>query len=190
MLALLTACAGAPELRRSGFLDDYSRLSTVPGRADIRVFRASTFQPEKTRTVILEDAVAWFDPDSQAEDIHPEARKKLTEEFTAIMRKTLQDEGYTLVELPGEDVLRVRVAITELYVRFGPLATEADKRGGIKLDGASLEADIKQSLTGETLFAVMTTRRGGLEALSGRPTEAVFRYWANQLVELLRNRDA
>ncbi len=185
VLALLNACAGAPELRRSGFLDDYTKLAPPEGRKDLRVYRSPDLDFEKFNALLVEDAVAWFDPDSEATDILPIERKRLTDEFSAIVRKTLKARGYNLVDAPGERVLRVRIAITELYVRFGPLATEGDKKGRIKLDGATLEADLKESLTGRTLFAVMTGRRGGVAAMSGKPTEAVFQYWADQLADLL-----
>ena len=187
VLALLTACAGAPELRRSGFLDDYTKLAPPEGRKDLRVYRSPDLDLKKFHALLVDDAVAWFDPDSEATDIRPIERKRLTDEFTAIVRKTLEERGYKLASAPGERVLRVRIAITELYVRFGPLATEGDKKGRIKLDGASLEADLKESLSGRTLFAVMTARRGGLEAMSGKPTEAIFQYWADQLADLLED---
>lgn len=185
VFALLFACVGTPELRRSGFLDDYTKLAPPDGRKDVRVYRSPDLDLKKFNMLLVEDAVAWFDPDSEATDIQPQERKRLTDEFGAVIRKTLESRGYKLTVAPGPRVLRVRVAITELYVRFGPLATEGDKNGRIKLEGASLEADLKESVSGRTLFAVMTGRRGGLKALSGKPTEAVFQYWADQLADLL-----
>ena len=183
---LLAACGSTPELRRSGFLDDYSKLAPVEGQNGVWSYRSPDLDFGKYKSLLVDPAVAWFDPDSEAEDIDPRERKRLTEEFGRTIRNTLRDNGFRLAKAPGEDVLRVRVAITDLYVRVGPLSTEGDRAGRIRLDGAALEADLKDSISGRVLFAVMTTRRGGgVQTLMGATNQRVFEYWADQLVELL-----
>jgi len=184
---VLAACAGAPEPRRSGFLDDYSKLAPVEGRTGVWVYRSPDLDLGSYDALLVDPAVAWFHPDSEAEDIDPKERKRLTEEFGNTIRKTLRENGFELAESAGEKVLRVRVAITDLYVRLGPLSTEGDRKGRIRLDGAALEADLKDSLSGRPLFAVMTSRRGaGMQTLPGASNQAVFEHWAGPLVELLR----
>jgi hypothetical protein len=183
---LLAACGSTPEVRRSGFLDDYSKLAPVPGSAGIWSYRSPNLDFTHYKALLVDPAVAWFNPDSEAEEIDPAARKRLTEEFGRTIRNTLRDNGFDLVEEPGEKVLRVRVAITELYVRPGPFSAQGGRSGRIRLDGASLEADLKDSLSGQVLFAVMTTRRGGgVQTLVGAGNQRVFQYWADQLVTLL-----
>jgi hypothetical protein len=184
---LLAACGSTPDIRRSGFLDDYSKLAPVEGRDGLWSYRSPDLDFEKYDALLVDPAVAWFNPDSEAEEIDPVARKRLTEEFGRTIRNTLRDNGFDLVDAPGDKVLRVRVAITELYVRPSPFPTKGGRDARIRLDGASLEADLKDSLSGRVLFAVMTTRRGGgVQTLVGATNQRVFEYWANQLVELLR----
>ncbi|MHC4451553.1 MAG: DUF3313 domain-containing protein [Planctomycetota bacterium] len=183
---LLAACGSTPELRRSGFLDDYSKLAPVEGSGGIWSYRSPDLDFEKYQALLVDPAVAWFNPDSEAEDIDPKERKRLTEELGRTIRNTLRDNGYRLAKEPGADVLRVRVAITDLYVRVGPLTTEGNRSGRIRLEGAALEADLKDSLSGRVLFAVMTTRRGGgVQTLAGSTNQRVFQYWGDQLVKLL-----
>jgi hypothetical protein len=183
---LLAACGSTSEISRSGFLDDYSKLAPVEGRTGLWSYRSPDLDFERYKALLVDPAVAWFNPDSEAEDIDPVARKRLTEEFGRTIRNTLRDSGFELVEAPGDNVLRVRVAITELYVRPAPFATQGGRSGRIRLDGASLEADLKDSLSGHVLFAVMTTRRGGgVQTLVGASNQRIFEYWAEQLVTLL-----
>ena len=183
---LLAACGSTPNLRRSGFLDDYSKLAPVEGTPGIWSYRSPDLDFKKFDSLLVDPAVAWFNPDSEAEDIDPAERKRLTEEFGRTIRNTLRDKGFRLAEAPGRGVLRVRVAITDLYVRVGPLSTEGNRAGRIRLEGAALEADLKESLSGRVLFAVMTTRRGGgVQTLAGSSNQRVFQYWADQLVDLL-----
>lgn len=186
---LLAACAATPEFRRSGFLDDYSKLAPVEGRQGLWTYRSPDLDLDRYDALLVDPAVAWFNPDSEAEDIDPAERKRLTEEFGRTVRETLVADGFRLAEQAGERVLRVRVAITDLYVRVGPLSTEGDKAGRIRLDGAALEADLKDSVSGRVLLAVMTTRRGGgMQTLRGAANQRVFQFWAEQLVDLLRAR--
>ena len=183
---LLAACGSTPELHRSGFLDDYSKLAPVEGSSGIWSYRSPDLDFTKYQSLLVDPAVAWFNPDSEAEDIDPKERKRLTEELGRTIRNTLRDNGYRLAKEPGADVLRVRVAITDLYVRVGPLTTEGNRAGRIRLEGAALEADLKDSLSGRVLFAVMTTRRGGgVQTLAGSGNQRVFQYWGDQLVKLL-----
>ena len=183
---LLAACGSTPDVRRSGFLDDYSKLAPVEGTHGLWSYRSPDLDFKNYDALLVDPAVAWFNPDSEAEDIDPAARKLLTEEFGRTIRNTLRDKGFKLVQGSGARVLRVRVAITDLYVRVGPLSTEGDRYGHIRLDGASLEADLKDSVSGRVLFAVMTSRRGGgVQTLVGSKNQRVFQYWADQLVELL-----
>ncbi|MEM8884547.1 MAG: DUF3313 family protein [Planctomycetota bacterium] len=183
---LLAACGSTPEVRRSGFLDDYSKLAPTEGTRGLWVYRSPDLDFTRYETLQVDDAVAWFNPDSEAEDINVVERKRLTAEFGRAIRNTLRDNGYQLVDKPSDSTLRVRVAITDLYVRVGPLSTEGDRKGRIRLDGAALEADLKDSVSGKVLFAVMTTRRGGgVQTLAGSSNQRVFEYWADQLVELL-----
>ena len=183
---LLSACGGTSELRRSGFLDDYSKLAPVEGRRGTWQYRSPDLDFDKFQALLIDPAVAWFNQDSAAEDIDPAERKRLTEDFGRTMRNTLRDGGFKLVTEPGPGVLRVRLAITDLYVRVGPLSTEGNRAGRIRLEGASLEADLKDSLSGRVLFAVMTSRRGGGGGgRKGRANQPVVQYWADQLVELL-----
>jgi hypothetical protein len=49
---LLAACGSTPELRRSGFLDDYSKLAPVEGSGGIWSYRSPDLDFEKYQALL------------------------------------------------------------------------------------------------------------------------------------------
>ncbi len=55
----------------------------------------------------------WFKEDSEYQGIDPDELKMLTDYFYAAIEKTIGDT-YPMVAEPGSDVLRLRIAVTDL----------------------------------------------------------------------------
>ncbi|MHC4955619.1 MAG: DUF3313 domain-containing protein [Planctomycetota bacterium] len=185
-MVLCAACGTTPDVRRSGFLDDYSKLAPVDGTKGVWAYESADLDLRVYKRVLVENTVAFFHPDADANEIDPVERKRLTEEFGRVLRNTLRDNGFRVVKEPGENTLRVRAAITDLYVKIAPLATEGSRAGRITLEGASMEADLKDSQSGKVLAAFMSARRGGgVQSFRGDAQQRVFQFWADNLVKLL-----
>ena len=183
---LCLACGSTPEVRRSGFLDDYSKLAPLPDDKAVWVYRSSRFDPKRYTGVMLDDPVGFLHPDADANEIDASERIRLTREFGRVMRNTLRDNGYKVVEKPGENTLRVRSGLTDLFVKIAPLATEGN-RGRTTLEGASMEAELTDSQSGDVMLSVMSSRRGGgVQSRRGSEHQVVFQYWADNLVKLLQ----
>ena len=183
---LCLACGSTPEARRSGFLDDYGKLAPVEGNLGVWAYESSDLDLRVYKNVLVEDTVAWLHPDADANEIDPEERMRLTREFGRVLRNTLRDNGFRVVKEAGESTLRVRAALTDLYVKIAPLSTEGNRAGRTTLEGAAMEAELSDSLTRKVLLAIMSTRRGGgVQSYRGDANQRVFQYWADQLVKLL-----
>jgi len=149
------------------------------------VYRSSRFDPKSYEAVLLDNPVTFLHPDADANEIDADERIRLVHEFGRVLRNTLRDNGFKVVKEPGDKTLRVRVALTDLYVKIAPLATEGN-RGRITLEGASMEAELTDSQSGEIRMAVMSTRRGGgVQSYRGSPHQRVFQFWADNLAKLL-----
>ena len=183
---LCFACGSTPVARRSGFLDDYGKLAPVDGNQGIWAYESSDLDLRTYKHVLVEKTVAWFHPDADANEIDAGERMRLTREFGRVLRVTLRDNGYRVAKEAGPETLRVKAALTDLYVKIAPLSTEGNRAGRIVLDGASMEAELSDSESGKVLLAVMSTRRGGgMQSYRGDANQRVFQYWADQLVKLL-----
>ena len=183
---LCLACGSTSEVRRSGFLDDYSKLAPLPDNKGVWAYRSSKFHPRQFDAVILDEPVTFLHPDADANEIDASERIRLTREFGRVLRNTLRDSGYKVVAEPGEKTLRVRAGLTDLFVKIAPLATEGN-RGRITLEGASMEAELTDSQSGDVMVAVMSSRRGGgVQSSRGSEHQRVFQFWADNLVKLLK----
>ena len=89
----------------------------------------------------------------------------------------------------GQSIPVVRIGLTDLFVKIAPLATEGN-RGRITLEGASMEAELTDSQSGDVLMSVMSVRRGGgVQSYRGSEHQRVFQFWADSLVKLLSQGD-
>jgi len=181
----LLGCGGTPDVRRSGFLDDYSKLAPLPNEESVWAYESPKLDLRTYDAVLVENPVTFLHPDADANEIDAGERMRLVREFGRVLRNTLRDSGFKVVKEPGDNVLRVRVALTDLYVKIAPLATEGN-RGRTTLEGASMEAELTDSVSREVLLAVMSVRRGGgVQSYRSSPHQRVFQFWADNLVKLL-----
>lgn len=184
------------DYRHADFLSDYSRLQPQQGVADSKaeVYRNADADWSVYSKVLLEDIEVRYDlpepvksqagaahrqdglADYQVQTEHRVTEKELDELKaylqSAITRELGQD--FTLVTEPGSDVLRLRIAITELEptktevslaVTAIPFGSALDMAVGDKgdfsyLGTAAIEAEYVDSRSNEQLAAYVEKRAG------------------------------
>ena len=155
---------------------------------------------------MLDHVVFYFSEDSKYKGIKADVLKDLSDEFHKAAAEALEG-GYPLVNEPGPDVMRIRVAITELKQGrpgltltttvmpggFGVKALKKIATGSHSFAGqTSVEAEMLDSVTGERIAAIMDDgeelekMKFNLRQLKEGMTiwgdvEDVFKFWAKRL---------
>jgi len=163
------------EIVPSGFLDDYGILKPNAEVKGDYNYRKEGVTISKYPDVLIEPVEIWLDPESTYKGISPDMLKEMTEEFRNIMIQNLVGTVNWVFE-PGEGVMSLRLAITNVYAKkpkksilnYTPIGLIA---GGVKkaagknysLTNAVMEGEMSDSVTGELLGALMTTQFGKVE---------------------------
>ena len=160
----------------SGFLSDYSKLNPEAEGSKALKYVNPQADMKKYKKFILERIVVYLKDDAEYKGIDPDAMKAMTDYFhQAIVRELGSD--YALVTEPGPDVLRLKVAITDLaptktavtvLVLVTPYATVADLASGAAsksgsppyLGHAAIEVEGIDSATLQPVFAYVEQRFG------------------------------
>jgi len=183
-----SGCAGLEATPTTGFLDSYEELESVDEDKELRVFKSDSLDPAQYHSFIVDSVSLTFDIEAKANEIEPE---KIVE-LKSFFREQLIDvfsSRYTQVTTPGPGVLRVRTALTEMIANKVYLNLHwSTTLAGFGIGGASFEAEVVDSQTGERLASVVDTRRGkrikytkGLSKWGH--TKDVFIQWSEVLAE-------
>ena len=122
MLAALLAAPGlaaaeaAPtlgEYETKGFLSDYSKLAPMEDDKDAFKYVDTSVDFSKYNKLLLDRIKVWYKDDSDYKGIDPDELKALTDYFHQAVVKAVGDD-YEIVSEPGPDVLRVRLAVTDI----------------------------------------------------------------------------
>ena len=174
--ALSAGCASTPagdaKPKYVGFLSDYSRLQPDPDRQDADLYLKSDVNWKKYNKVMLDRIKVWYMDDADYKGIDPTQLKALTDYFQNAIVKALEPT-YPVVTQPGPDVLRVRVAITDLIptkpelsvaTLVIPYASVADLAAGAAgysyLGQTAIEAEFLDSRTHAVLAAYVDRQVG------------------------------
>jgi len=162
----------------TGFLSDYSQLK--PEAEDSKALKYVNPQADmkKYKKFILERIIVWLKDDAAYKGIDPDAMKAMTDYFHESLVKELGAD-YPIVNEPGPDVLRLRIAVTDLVptktamsviVLAVPFASAADLAAGAATKGgagsppylgrAGIEAEGVDSETLQPVFGYVEERRG------------------------------
>jgi hypothetical protein len=194
---LLHGCAAAPKDVQSGFLEDYSRLQPGPSDGIDKVYSKPGMDLKKYRRVMLEEAQFFLSKEAIDQGLHASELKELSDAFHRAIFEAL-GTAYPLVTEPGSDVLRVRLAITDIKTSNPAMsgittvlpvglaisvAKKAATGAHTGVGGASMEVEILDSTTNELLVAGIDTFDGskmsGLSKLGA--TKEAFEFWAQRL---------
>ena len=163
------ACGTENIPKKSGFLQDYSKLTKTPYKDAEGAY--SYFNPERplsqySKFIVLPVQIRLVQsaraPYSSPSDpyINKEDLQKLADYFYFNLVKELKNSNYDVVHEPGLGTLILKVAITNLEPahpirRMKPTLTKSQIWGG-----ASAEAELVDALTGEIVVAVIDYQRG------------------------------
>ena len=173
----LLALSAGPALAESGFLTDYSKLKPqASAKGSDRVYVAPGAEDRMTdfAAFMVDEPEIHFSADSEYRGLKPEDVQAIAD----IMRQTLTDRltagGYAVVEQPGPNVIYLRTAVSELYLKkkkrrllaYTPVGavvkagTDALSETLEKVDiiEMTLEAEVLDSQSGEVLGAAVLER--------------------------------
>ncbi len=136
---------------------------------------------------MIDPVAVCYLPEARQRGIQPDELKKLTDYFREALVEAVAD-AYPVVADPGPEVLRLRVAITDVApsdVALNLIAT-ALVYVPVDMGSASMEAELLDSLTGARLAAVVDSRTGSqLDILGGYTrwshAKIAFDGWAAEL---------
>lgn len=166
---LMQSGCGPKRPETVGFLSDYSHLEPVSETSS--KYTNTEYDLGDYSNFILDPVVVRFHGGTEEPEL---SRKELAElrqhMFAEVHNAILND--YNIVRRPGPGVARIRIAITDV----GP-------------GGASMEAEVLDSQTGEQMGAIIESQKGKMFSLEGLSkwgdTKAVMRRWARRFKECI-----
>jgi hypothetical protein len=208
MVVLLTgfvlagcSASGMKDVKKAGFLSDYSMLQPGGNDRAALVYIKPDVNFPAYRKLMFERIVVMLSDDAKSREIDPAMLKELTDYYQNALFNAVKD-GYEVVDQPGPDVLRVRVAITDVkpsnpttntlstIVPVGIIvsgATKATSGDNLGTGEASTEFELLDSTTGATLAQAVDRRQGGKGVFRGKweDTKEAFDFWAKRFRQRL-----
>ena len=177
----------------SGFLKTYPAFEKGQGDIDKRYLKKGV-DFGKYDKVMMDEVVFYFKHDAEYHGIKPSEIQELSEDFHKTFVKELGDR---MTADPGPDVMRMRLAVTDLETSnpvTGTLTTvvpvglavsfvKKGVTGGYTgVGSASMEVEFLDSTTNERIAAGIDKAPGGkLDVGKLSPAKAAFEYWAKRL---------
>lgn len=96
-----------------GFLSDYSKLKPEGGNSGAYVLLAPKGEAAKYNKLMIDRVKIYLKDDAESKEIDPTAMKELADYFHQAVVKAVKG-AYPVVREAGPDVLRLRIAITDL----------------------------------------------------------------------------
>ena len=190
-------CASPPKETLSGFLKNYPQFQPGPTDGVDQIYIKPGSDLSKYHRVMLDEAQFYLKKSSTDQGIQASELKELSDTFHRAVFEALGN-AYHLVTESGPDVLRVRLAITDietsnpamsgittvlpvgLAISVAKKATTGSYTG---VGGASMEVEILDSLSNERLIAAIDTFNGskmsGFSKLGA--TKEALEFWAKRL---------
>jgi len=149
----------------AGFLSDYSALESVSDTTLRYLNPRNTLG--KYSKFIIDPVVMHFHSGAKGGDISSKELAELRQHMYTAVHNTVLDH-YSVVRQPGAGVAKIRVAVTDLEKSSPAMnVVPATKLAGTGLGGASMEAEIVDSVTGEQIAAVVQSQKGTRLSLKG-----------------------
>ncbi len=180
--ALFAGCGSAPT--KSGFLKSYAHLKSDPDYKSDLVYIKPGADMRDYDYLLIDPVQIHLASDSLAAEFGPDVLEKVAQAFTRILKETI-DPYYTVVDKPGDNVLRVRLAISDVEPTGNEVVRQKPSVGT-----AAMEGELLDSLTGEQLAAVVDRIEGSAQGAENvpelwRPVEGAFREWAQRLLDFM-----
>lgn len=188
VLAVMAVQSGCGQKHQTtGFLSDYSRLRSVSGTTLRYVSPKSKISGYSK--FIIDPVVVHFHSKAKGADMSSRELAELRQYMYASFHNAILDH-YSVVRQPGPGVARIRIALTDLEKSSPAMnVLPPTKIVGIGLGGASMEAELLDSQTGEQIAAVVESQKGKRLSLEGLSkwgdAKAVIDGWVQRFKERL-----
>jgi len=197
IVLVLVGCIGvlhasvseAKDLKPSGFLDDYSGFEESEEMKGLFVKKNPQYNVGEYSKFMIDPITVYFKPlgkfsklNPKRVGVNPKRLAELTEHFEKEIARALS-EKYTVVNKPGEGVLRLRIAVTEVKANLPILNIYGYQTiTGIGLGSASMEGEAIDSITEEQILAIVDSRKGKvLPKMKGQETKDIAKEaWENK----------
>ena len=177
LTVLAVACKSAP-VEGSGFLDDYSGLKKSKVNKGAWAWYKPGIDLRKYSFLQIDPIVVRALPGSATDKLSADLKKRATDGFKEVLYETI-DPYYTVVPNKGANVLRVRLALTDLT------PDEGDGKQG----SAALEGELIDSISGESLAKFVSQVSGSSKGYRAekqwRAVEGAFIEWAERLLDYM-----
>jgi hypothetical protein len=189
----------APATAPSGFLGDYSQLRQGQGEEWLYVFFAPGTDFASYDKIIIDPVTIWVGSGQRIVDTTSQHDlQRLANNLQFALRETLAKD-FEIVESPGPDVMRLRVALTEAGGSNVVLDLVTALPGARMLSSgkklvtgthafvgkAGIEGEILDSQSGRRIAAAVDRRAGGKRLRGSLDTwndvQEAFDYWAKRL---------
>jgi hypothetical protein len=213
MLLSLAGCETEPtatvadSVRSSGFLSDYSMLRRGKEGQAISVYWNDQADFNSYTKIMIEPVTIWTNPDAELNEVPAEESQELANAFHQVLHDTLS-EDFEIVQVPGPNTIRLRVALTEAiasnpvldtistYVPQARLVSTVFTLGSDTkafVGQARAEGEARDAQSG-VLLAAGIDERAGTKALGGNTLDSwgdvrkAFEVWAVRFRDNLRER--
>lgn len=185
---------GTAQAQRSGFLGDYSQLKPAPDRDGVELYIDRSVDYTRYTKLLLDPVQVLATPAPGQPPPAPDAVARMSADFQQSLQRALAPT-YQVVTAPGPDVLRVRIAITNLQTVKPPtgasdfLPIKALYNAGRAAAGTSprlveMTAEMEAlAPDGRRVVAATATRRGDKtlpqgEQITWAELQSISDYWA------------
>ena len=192
LVLFTTSCVTSRSGKRSGFLVKYSGLKPDPGTSDVYFYRNPEYRPEdiveQYRAFMIDPVVVYFHRDAIGRAMKPDDIKYLTDYFQRELAIALNKQ-YFVVDTPGPNVARFRIAITGVAASNFRL-TIHPTLAAVDLEKAAMEIEMIDSKTAGRIAALMDLRpRSGYTKFDDltikKHSEAVIDAWIAEVLKRL-----
>ena len=163
----------------SGFLSvDMDQLTTLIREdhgVDLKYIGPNAYEAlAQYKKIMVDQPEIWLDQDSDYRGVKPDDQKALADLVRDTLIRKAENNGYEIVEAPGPDVLYMRVALTDLFLKkkkrgilgYTPigavvkLGADAAREMMEKVDiiELALQVEFQDSQTQEVLAAIVVKR--------------------------------
>jgi len=191
IILLVVACsAPVKKAEYSGYLSDYSRLKESSTEKNYFSYRAENIS--NYTKFIIDPVEMLYQPNTNEKELSKKELKDLQAYLHHNLVKALTsgDDPLTIVDKAGDNVARLRVAITQVKKTIGALnLTIYTKVTGVGLGGVSVEGELLDSITGEQVAAVIRWGSGSRVLRAGfkktGDAEILLKKWSKELKKKL-----
>jgi hypothetical protein len=194
---VLTVSGCSPEMAKTGFLSDYSKLQK---ESDSSYRYLDKLSASRYTAFMIDPVQAHFKAGSKA--IEKKSEGKLTEQkiqdlttyFHAAILTAVSESGTKIAYQPGPGVARIRVALTDLEETGALNVLPQASLLGVGVGSAAMEAEIVDSVTSKQIAAVVESQKGSRVPFSNLgdwgTAKGVMDGWAKRLKQRLEEAKA